>query len=216
MNALVMYDRQTNTLWSQFLSLGVRGPLAGTRLEVVPVVLTTWEAWIAEYPDSKVLRRDFPSFGDTYDSYYDNQGMAGVLGRRVRDNRLPLKELVLGTGFDAGPKAFPHSVLEKRPVVNDSVGKEPVVVWFDPGTATALAYSRRVDDRTLSFQSAATADRGLPLLKDEETGTLWSPLSGAAIDGPMAGKKLERIRAMNAFWFAWADFYPESEIFAAS
>lgn len=207
-----MYDRQSNTLWSQFLSMGVRGPLAGTRLEIVPVLLTTWEAWIAEYPDSRVLRKNFPSFGDTYDSYYDNERLAGVLGRRVRDNRLPLKELVLGTGFDAGPRAFPHSALQKQPVVNDIVAGEPVVVWFDPGTATALAYRRRVDDRTLSFQAAAT-DRGLAWLKDEETGTLWSPLSGAAVEGPLAGKKLERIHAMNAFWFAWADFYPETDLY---
>ena len=36
MYALVMYDRQTDTLWSQFLSRGVRGPLSGTQLEIVP------------------------------------------------------------------------------------------------------------------------------------------------------------------------------------
>ena len=34
MNALVMYDHQTRTLWSQFLRKGVKGPLAGVELEV--------------------------------------------------------------------------------------------------------------------------------------------------------------------------------------
>ena len=39
MNALVMYDHQTDTLWSQFLSRGgVKGPLAGARLEIVPSI----------------------------------------------------------------------------------------------------------------------------------------------------------------------------------
>ncbi len=42
MNALVMYDHQTDTLWSQFLSPGVKGPLVGTELEIVPAVQTTW------------------------------------------------------------------------------------------------------------------------------------------------------------------------------
>ena len=41
MNALVMYDHQTDTLWSQFLSRGVKGPLENTLLEVVPALQTT-------------------------------------------------------------------------------------------------------------------------------------------------------------------------------
>ena len=42
MNALVMYDHQTRTLWSQFLRRGVKGPLAGVELDVFPVTQTTW------------------------------------------------------------------------------------------------------------------------------------------------------------------------------
>lgn len=42
LNALVMYDRQTDSLWSQFLGVAVQGPLAGTKLEVLPSVLTDW------------------------------------------------------------------------------------------------------------------------------------------------------------------------------
>ena len=39
---LVMYDHQTDTLWSQFLSQGVKGPLLNKKLEIVPAVQTTW------------------------------------------------------------------------------------------------------------------------------------------------------------------------------
>ena len=55
MNALVMYDRQTGTLWSQFLGRGVSGPLSGTPLKMIPVTLTTWDRWLAEYPDTVAL-----------------------------------------------------------------------------------------------------------------------------------------------------------------
>jgi hypothetical protein len=55
MNALVMYDHQSNTLWSQFLRKGVRGELAGTELEVIPVTQTTWESWRDLHPDTLVL-----------------------------------------------------------------------------------------------------------------------------------------------------------------
>ena len=57
-NALVMYDHQTNTLWSQFLRKGVKGELAGTELEVIPVTQTTWSAWKELHPDTLVLDKN--------------------------------------------------------------------------------------------------------------------------------------------------------------
>ena len=45
MNALVMYDHQTNTLWSQFLIQGVKGPLVNGDLEIAPAVQTSWQQW---------------------------------------------------------------------------------------------------------------------------------------------------------------------------
>ena len=57
MNALVMYDRETRTLWSQFLSKAVQGELAGTVLETIPLTLTTWEKWKEVHPDIVALRK---------------------------------------------------------------------------------------------------------------------------------------------------------------
>ena len=79
MNALVMYDHQTNTLWSQFLGKGVKGELAGTELEVIPVTQTTWAAWRELHPDTLVLDKNGRYQSDSYASYYAN-GRAGVIG----------------------------------------------------------------------------------------------------------------------------------------
>ena len=49
-NALVMCDYQSNTLWSQFLSQGVKGPLLNKKLEIVPAVQTTWQQWVNLHP----------------------------------------------------------------------------------------------------------------------------------------------------------------------
>jgi len=51
----LLYDHQTNTLWSQFLSCGVQGPLSGTSLEIVPSGQTTWEQRLALHRDTLVL-----------------------------------------------------------------------------------------------------------------------------------------------------------------
>ena len=95
MNALVMYDHQSTTLWSQFLRKGVRGPLAGVELDVVPVTQTTWASWSELHPDTLVLHKNGRYQGDVYSSYYRDSS-AGVLGETRKDDRLKRKELVLG------------------------------------------------------------------------------------------------------------------------
>ena len=189
MNALVMYDRQTGTLWSQFLGRGVEGPLSGTPLEMIPVVLTTWERWLAEYPDTVALDKSRGHYiGDTYSTYYTMEHAAGVLGQEVEDDRLPNKELVLGVGFDDGPKAYPFSRLADERVINDQVVDQPLVVYFDPTSDSAIAYERVIDGRELTFSLREEDEVGY--LIDEETGTLWLPYSGMAVSGELAGTNL--------------------------
>ena len=66
MNAVVMYDHQSDTLWSQFLSRGVKGPLTNQALEIVPAVQTTWQQWLNLHPDTMVLDKRGRYQGDTY------------------------------------------------------------------------------------------------------------------------------------------------------
>ena len=53
----LMYDRETNSLWNQFLGSPVVGPLTGSgiELEIRPVVITSWGDWRAGHPHTKVL-----------------------------------------------------------------------------------------------------------------------------------------------------------------
>ncbi len=83
MNALVMYDHQTRTLWSQFLRKGVKGPLAGVELEFVPVTQTSWSLWRESHPDTLVLDKNGRYQRDSYASYYFD-GSAGVIGETTK------------------------------------------------------------------------------------------------------------------------------------
>ncbi len=212
-NALVMYDRETRSLWSQFLSFSVQGEFEGTPLEPVPLVLTTWEQWTAQHPETVALRKPSSSSRDQYEGYYLNND-AGVIGEKIGDNRLDRKELVLGLGFDDGPKAFPHSELEKTRVVNDEAAGQKTVVYYQTESSTALAYGREVDGQELTFRLESSG--GQEWLVDLETGTRWLPFTGQAVEGPLLGSSLPRRHAVNVFWFAWTDFYPETELFGVS
>lgn len=206
-NALVMYDRQTDSLWSQFLGKAVEGPLAGEELTYVPARLTTWEEWKQAHPDTVALVKGYSGEFDPYNSYYLSSA-AGVHGRTVSDDRLPTKEFVIGVALGEEAVAYPYRELSQSPVVNDTVGGTPIVVVFDPQGSSAAVFDRRVQGHTLTFQAVQGTK-----LRDEETGSLWNGLSGMAISGELEGAQLEGIQKTSAFWFGWVDYHPDTRVF---
>ena len=213
MNALVMYDRQTDSLWSQFLGVGVRGKFEGTPLEPLGSSLTTWREWRDRHPDTLVLDQGRRR-SDPYGGYYAD-GSAGVLGESVRDERLGCKEFVAGVQWDGGAKAYPFRHLNGGPIVNDSFQGTDLLIVFSADDATVAIYDRRVGGRTLTFERAIGADAGgvtMPL-RDRETGSVWSGRSGEAVSGELAGEQLTLLPSLQVFWFAWSDFYPETEFY---
>ncbi len=213
MNALVMYDHQTNTLWSQFLSKGVEGPLKDTDLELVPATQTTWEAWQQLHPDTKVLNKTSSVSTDSYVNYYESS-RAGIHGQFNPDDRLYVKELVLGVNLDGNAKAYPFNALNREQVVNDTYAGEDVMIFFDTATGTALAFDRSPGDTPLTFSIEGEPNGTATVLVDEETGSKWTAFTGSAIEGELKGSRLERIPSHLSFWFAWSDWNPQTEIYS--
>ena len=209
MNALVMYDHQTDTLWSQFLGKGVEGPLAGKTLDLTPLIHTTWEAWKAAHPESLVLDKQGRYQGDRYEGYYASSE-PGVIGERIEDDRLHTKALVVGVNLGGISKAYPIGTLAKQGVVNDEVGG--VVVVFDRTSRTSVMFESRVGDQNLTFEAYGEGDGLRAMLRDRETGTIWAAFTGVATEGPLTGTKLKRVPSHLSFWFAWTDWNPETEL----
>ena len=213
MNALVMYDHQSDTLWSQFLSRGVKGPLANIQLEILPALQTTWRQWLSLHPDTKVLDKRGRYQSDSYEGYYRG-GSAGIIGESNKDKRLRGKDLVLGVDLVGAAKAYPFQVMAGQGAINDFFAGQPVLVTFDPLNETGAAFVRSVEGNPLHFKTATKTADGVLLLRDQETGSTWQALTGRAIDGPLAGTALERLPSFYAFWFAWSDFHPETELYS--
>ena len=214
MNALVMYDRQTDSLWSQFLGVAVRGPFEGTVLEPLGSSLTSWREWQDRHPDTLVLDQGrFRS--DPYDGYY-REGSAGVIGESIADDRLERKEFVAGVQWDGAAKAYPFRHLNAQPLLNDTFQRVELLVVFSPDDATVAIFDREVGGRALTFEQASGEDAaGLALaLRDRETGSVWSGRSGEAVSGELAGEQLELLPSLQVFWFAWSDFFPQTEFWS--
>jgi hypothetical protein len=223
---LVMYDRQTHSLWSQMEGRAIVGARAGTRLGLVPANTLAWEDWQAMHPGGKVLARATGhrrAYGWNPYVGYDRPGSSAFLFSGRPDPRRPLKERVVGLVRGGQARAYPWPVLERLGVVHDTLAGEPVVVFHRAGALSALDHERiaesravgatavhdpRVDGKILTFTPAADG------FTDRETGSAWT-LLGRAVRGPLAGRRLATIPHVDAFWFAWAAFHPATTLYPA-
>jgi hypothetical protein len=221
---LIMWDRQTESWWQQFTGDAIIGELAGKKLVFLPASIVAWSDFQAAHPDAKVLSRDTGHrrpYGENPYVGYDRADNPPFLFMGKLDGRLPPKERVVAVTVDDADAAFPFSVLTKERVVNYTLNGRDVVVFFKPGTRSALGsrkitsaedvgatavFDPRVDGKKLGFRAEKES------FVDEQTGSRWNIL-GRAIKGPLTGKRLEPIVHANHFWFAWAAFKPTTKIY---
>lgn len=113
-NNLLLYDWETESLWSQIKAQAVTGKGSGKPLENVVASTSTWSSWKAQHPETKVLS---PRTGYKRNYTIDPYGMFGPESRRLmfpvarRDKKLPLKEQVLGLTYEGVSRAYPLALL---------------------------------------------------------------------------------------------------------
>ena len=227
LNSSVLIE-DTGNLMVQFIGQVVRGPDQGKDLSPVPVVSTNWRAWSSAYPHTDVLSKAGTPRLDVFERYYTS-GRAGLHQSRARDRRWRDKDIVLGVEVNGHVKAYPYLVLIEQPLINEEIGRVPVLIAHERITATAVAFERVLDGRTLSFRGDTKNRRRPPavkdgeefsesfeyepwLLVDEQTGSQWRAISGMCVSGELKGKQLKMLPAMTGFWFAWTRFFPDADV----
>ena len=206
-DALIMFDRETASMWTQVDGRSILGPLAGRQLRALPAIHATWKQWKALYPESQVLSKSAitPS---AYTAYNGNREL-GILGRRNEDDRLNGKERILGIVNDAMSIAFPVDDVRRAELVQVEVGPQPIVLIATSDDFPVFAYDRRVAGRTLTFE---ILDDDPEHVRDVETSTQWNVRDGVGISGPLADQRMERVVAHSAFWFGWRGFFPATDV----
>lgn len=220
---LVMYDRQTQSLWVQFVGKAVAGVLTGTKLTDYPLETVSWKTWRTSHPQGWVLSRDTGfnrSYGTNPYPGYDNVGSSPFLFSGRLDTRFPAMARVVGIRLGDDSVAVPLTVLEKRQAMNTEVGGQPLVVAWQGGTSSPLdsasiaagadigstgVFSSLVNGQALRFEPATSG------LRDIQTGSTWNIL-GQAVAGPLAGTSLAPIAHVDTFWFVWAVFLPHTRL----
>ena len=207
-NSLIMFDRETGSLWSHLTGEAISGPLLGQPLTMLASTQTTWGLWHRDHPQAQVLVVGPGELRDPYAGYYKSDE-TGITARKYQDNRLPAKERVIGVRLGGEIKAYSFTALARDRVVDDTVGGVLLVIVFDGPSESGAAYRRDPAGRALDFQPGAR-----PLsMTDTQTGSEWDGLAGAATHGPSAGAVLESVPFTYSFWFGWADFYPNTAVY---
>jgi len=218
-SSLVMYDRQTETLWTHFEGKAVVGALAGERLTTLPISTTSWEKFRDAHPDALVLsrvtgfRRDYGR--NPYPGYDDVNSNPFLFNGKV-DGRLAAKARVLVVRSDDGPAVALtlDQLFEELVVPFDAQGRK-VVALLQRGTSTALDNTDLSDGYDQgstgvflaelngeSIDLSATPDGFL----DSKSGITFD-IFGVATDG--SGTRLEPVEHLDTFWFAIGAFDPD-------
>jgi Protein of unknown function (DUF3179) len=134
----------------------------------------------------------------------------GIASAEEAGSTLADDEYVLGVEIDGQSRAYPLNMMGQpgSEVVNDSLGGRPIAVTFCGLCEAPLVFSRRVDDRTLTFHVSGVLVDSNMLIKDVETRSGWVQLLGKAIEGPLKGKVLERFASTWTDWKTWRAEHP--------
>lgn len=202
----LMFDRATHSLWNQFTGKPVSGKLvnSGIELQQRPVVITTWQNWRRDNPDTRILslqtghRRNYGS-GVVYQEYFASNDLMFPTNVDQRQHRQ--KDYVFGIREFGGAKAWPLKAFRNRRVINDAMQGRPLVLIGDAKSRSVRAYERG----NLTFKS--TKD-GL-LSSDGRRWTIGEETLRAA-----NGETLPRVAGHIAYWFAWNGYLgSESDLY---
>ena len=204
---LVMYDRLTDSYWSQALGQAITGELTGYELMTIPFDVISWEDWKKIHPETLVLTTEtgyVRAYGvDPYGDYYTDPQIIFPVDNR--DDRMQPKEIILGFHKDGVYKAYKQLNVESSVVINDQVNNEPLLL-ASLFSGNARAFDRSIGNEVLEFVYKDNK------IFDTKTNSEWN-YDGVAVSGDLVGTKLNRLSFNPGFWFEWVAFHPQTEVY---
>jgi len=191
----LMYDRQTQTLWSQLTGQPVFGPLVAKNLaplRVLPLTVTTWREWKALHPRTRVLsletgyERDYRP-GAAYGKYFASPDLMFPVWKKAPSD-LAVKDWVLVVLVGETRRIYPIQTLP------DLLHDREVVIVNERAYAGAGRRFRREGDALVDIANGETF-----------------AIDEAALVS-QSGERLQRLPSHRAFWFGASAFYPGAEI----
>lgn len=193
---LVMYDRDTGSIWPQIGATAVAGPRKGESLEEVNVHWTTWENWLETHPDTEVLSTDtghlrnynrdpYGSYNPAGGYYTSDRSMFPVMHS---GDRYHAKRMVVGGRTSERAVYFDRETLREAGMQRT----ESFIAVYDDALDTGFIYEKH-GDRRFEYDDGRAVE--------VDTGNTFAPEE----------LPLPSVTPIEGFYFAWIAFYPQSE-----
>ncbi len=217
-SAMVMYDRQTESLWTHFDARAVIGELVGIELDRIPLNTTAWSDARDAHPDAEVLAK--PGSGrdygrNPYTGYDQSDGPIGGFFNGAVDDRLPAMTRVVGIESDETAIAITLDRVAEAGVESLDFDGRRLVLWHEPGLASSLEAATVADGRDIGavgvFVSDDSFERTADGFVDTATNSTWN-IFGEAVSGPRTGEQLTSPSKIDTFWFAWSTYHPDTTL----
>jgi hypothetical protein len=210
---MVMRDRETGTIWQHETGEALMGKYRGKTLAILGGELSSWMAWRTEHPETTICVRPegyrHPApLGPVFERLLDH-GPKHMVGPGLfgLDQRLDQHAFIAGITLGEHVKAYPMDVLQECLIINDQVGSQSIVIFYDSASDRVRCFS--LD----TLPQGTTLEMRAALLHDPIAHRSWD-FSGKAID---SGKDaLTPVRVQRQWWLAWSEYHPGSPIYASS
>ncbi len=185
-NNLIMWDEETNSLWSQILGEAIYGPSKGDVLDMLPAIFVGLGTWARMHPDSLVLNM---STVRQRGWFFTNEDLARGAG------------LGIGLRHGGDTLAVPMTLLRDKGLVQVEVDGIPLAVVWHAGEKAALVYRRDPDGRAINLEL-----QGDELVAGDRR---WHVLTGKPAG---SAEPLSRFPYVPSYVRAWRSYYPEGRV----
>jgi len=221
----LMFDRASETLWSNLTGEPVLGPLVGrvTPLPQMPFTRSTWGDWKKRHPQTLVVALDKKLRDLGFAHGFDYQpGRADRARRGVsfpvwkKSPALEPKDEIYALRSGQAVKAYPLERLLDAGLVNDALDGQPIVLLADRSSGAVRAY-RRPEARLRLSESAQGDELIDPQGTRYRAGELaLERVEEAPADEAADARTYERLPGHFAYWFGWYAFFPQTAIWQGS
>jgi hypothetical protein len=223
---MVMWDRQTESWWQQFLGEALVGDLEGAQLELIPSQVMSLQDFYQRWPEGKVLSSNTGherEYGNNPYEYYDTHSyQSPFMFDGELDERLPATERVVDFCVGDQCRVYAWKTISKKKVINDTAFGENVVIFYQSGALSVMdapqiknskkigavgVFNPEIDSELLIFEYQKQG-----YFEDTKTRSKWD-ITGRCTEGVFEGRQLRPVISGNHFAFAWFAFHPNSEIY---
>lgn len=192
-------DKTTGSWWRQANGEAIVGKLKGQTLPEVPITQTALDKWLALHPNSLVMQPD-TKFQEEYDSLsnYESGKRKGKLTKRD-SAAWQEKSWVVGIVTGENSKAYDWKGLEKKRIINDVIGNQPIVLALASDNKTFVALQRTSSKQQLVIRNDSLYD---------EKGNSYNLLGKSQKSGI---SNLNKINAYQEYWHSWKTFHPDAK-----